>query len=1301
MPKKLSRKKQQDILLSKIAYGELFPGIILSKFKDFPIVQDVLKTARENARKYKERKEKAKAEAKKQEKRKVQENIQKIVDIGLVKSIAVIKNNINNNKLEKPIGKNIISDMKHERKFSKKHDTGASDYGEYFAQPEQKYNALSGGQLGYNEDGTPTYSQLVKNVYKGTKSKRAALLELYGQELDSADEIKIRNKLISESIWKDANQTFYQPIPKKLNIENNPYTPETIYMSVNITKILANIANLGKSFLFRPFIAAYNKDRNIYERHGGNTALITPDTDIPSAVLQLLRESMDYYGLIVPPPIIGFMCDFVDENFNNTAVPDKRIKGFKAFKICPSLRKFSTFTLRNSGNNRDCIAISYYQMKGLLNTPNNSPRYFTKQLHEEVKELIAQEPELVQKYFKEGSLVKALMELSKKDENKKQRFIIRATDTDFTQNITRKEIRNGKEIETEELIESRVMKIYRGEYTLIPPKIINNKPKQVNLSKLHSRFVFLYSSKYEHVAASTPELLADVRTEDQDTDAFGSTIEQKLKKLSKLSTSLDKKDQQKPYTLMPEDVPKRQWLNKRKQDPYVVFDSETYARLNPYLNMMKQKPFCICALYYDPVDNITFPYTFYNADYHIVVKNFVDFLIDISTPFTGKHEKESIPRINVYGFNNTNFDNQLIFKELCSRNIIPNTSGSNNALKLICFNNIAIMDIHNFYAGSLVSVANAFQIPMTKGYCPYKFLNLERKDSNNETLLDVYYKGQVPKRKYWESKVAFEYTKKQYENKEFDLEKFITHYCLLDCGITLDIVMKHREFCRKSIFIENIDGEIIEIEMDNTRYPTAASLSMAMFKKSGLSGSYQTATDDTISDEDKEEWKKFHQKYFVSGEMGDRLTLMKDNYYGGRTEVFKAYYSTTLHSKIFNEYDINSSYPASMIGNMPLKLVTSRIHNKDASRLTILDHCLYECNVTKTNDIPDFISPLIIKSNDGTMVSPYNHESIVLWGVMVKELIVNDEHKVHIIREDCYSSRDIFSRFINTVYKMKLDANNAGNEVLANFYKLILNSLYGKFGQKDRMKTIYTFDVVSEDARLKNLGCTIMTISHVSRKRKNLDTNTRRLYKISFYPPSSNGGIGSLVRLASYITTKARVNLHSAMRAVGYHNVFYCDTDSIYCTGTLPNYEEVKDRKGKVISVSGFVHPDKLGMFKKENTTPIKKAIFLSKKCKLIVGGNYPVKGKPGIFKNEKITMKGIKVSDMKKEHFYKMLEGQTVERRMMLFVKDLNHIHIKQTARRVRRDPSWMYDSDGNYYRWQTIEAFEKMKKLAKKKSA
>ena len=67
-------------------------------------------------------------------------------------------------------------------------------------------------------------------------------------------------------------------------------------------------------------------------------------------------------------------------------------------------------------------------------------------------------------------------------------------------------------------------------------------------------------------------------------------------------------------------------------------------------------------------------------------------------------------------------------------------------------------------------------------------------------------------------------------------------------------------------------------------------------------------------------------------------------------------------------------------------------------------------------------------------------------------------------------------------------------------------------------------------------------------------------------------GIGAFVRIASYITSLARLNLYNAARKAGVKNVYYCDTDSLYVN------DEGMDR----LTNSDMVHNTELGKWKYE-----------------------------------------------------------------------------------------------------------------------
>jgi len=163
----------------------------------------------------------------------------------------------------------------------------------------------------------------------------------------------------------------------------------------------------------------------------------------------------------------------------------------------------------------------------------------------------------------------------------------------------------------------------------------------------------------------------------------------------------------------------------------------------------------------------------------------------------------------------------------------------------------------------------------------------------------------------------------------------------------------------------------------------------------------------------------------------------------------------------------------------------------------------------------------------GTLTGWWNHNELrnaMKYGVQVLKI-----HKT-VYAEDTISP---FRSFVNHFYSVRKKYKGEKNATGALFTKYILNSLYGKFGQRVR-KT--KFGWITEEHE----GWTFEPIEAESDfgiwKKLDKDGHIEQV-----------DARHSILCWASYVTSYARIKLYNVMMNIitrGY-NIFYCDTDSI------------------------------------------------------------------------------------------------------------------------------------------------------------
>jgi len=244
------------------------------------------------------------------------------------------------------------------------------------------------------------------------------------------------------------------------------------------------------------------------------------------------------------------------------------------------------------------------------------------------------------------------------------------------------------------------------------------------------------------------------------------------------------------------------------------------------------------------------------------------------------------------------------------------------------------------------------------------------------------------------------------------------------------------------------------------------------------------------------------------------LEVLKNSYYGGRVEAF---YIGYYQSKNIKYYDVNSLYPYVMKNYTYPNPFSRVIVGKNEN----INNGIIDCLV----DIPvdNYVGLLPVR--DKKLLFPVG--SIRgCWAMPELINAVNNGCKIlKIYKSIEYETViDLFSGYINDMYKKRLQAKIPSDNY---FYKILMNSLYGKFAQRD----IYTRYV------------------HVS---ENKEPFKKILYDYAVLEDSIPAFHNNVV-VASYVTSYARYELYNYMKQIidKGGKLLYCDTDSIIYDGNF------------------------------------------------------------------------------------------------------------------------------------------------------
>jgi len=137
-----------------------------------------------------------------------------------------------------------------------------------------------------------------------------------------------------------------------------------------------------------------------------------------------------------------------------------------------------------------------------------------------------------------------------------------------------------------------------------------------------------------------------------------------------------------------------------------------------------------------------------------------------------------------------------------------------------------------------------------------------------------------------------------------------------------------------------------------------------------------------------------------------------------------------------------------------------------------------------------------------------------------------------------------FKDFVSTLYESRLDAKKSGNEALSFVYKILMNSLYGRFGinpkctitelcDEDRRKDLFKH---SEFIFMDQISTNCHIVVYHSNPGMEGSTD-------SWNPPQN-----SAVQLAAAITACSRIHMYPL---ISREDCYYTDTDSVVLSNPL------------------------------------------------------------------------------------------------------------------------------------------------------
>jgi len=283
------------------------------------------------------------------------------------------------------------------------------------------------------------------------------------------------------------------------------------------------------------------------------------------------------------------------------------------------------------------------------------------------------------------------------------------------------------------------------------------------------------------------------------------------------------------------------------------------------------------------------------------------------------------------------------------------------------------------------------------------------------------------------------------------------------------------------------------------------------------------------------------------------IKLERQSYKGGITDCFKVGKQNDIY-----KMDINSMYPKEMKDKrFPIRL---ECYLSESSLKQQNLFKMYHKLKSKYGFIMDVM--ISLPKDNAYILNRFKDKSIFAYGTFRTTLctpelaFVEKYGKIHHIYElTFYSMSKIFNNFISFFNALKEKYAKENNESNRKFCKLIMNTNYGKWSQKNII-----YEKVNVNHKyFKKYSAFIIDL--VKQKEKEIHSNNTMVYfgclidkfelylinnELYFLKQTTENAKESFVAISSFITSYSRMTLIKFLRIAKRENTSYIDTDSLF-----------------------------------------------------------------------------------------------------------------------------------------------------------